>query len=140
MKQTYIEISNKLEEIAKVQEAFGAFAGKHNVAIENIRKFNIVFDEVLSNIINYAYTDNKEHVIGVRIELRNSQLVIQVTDEGIPFNPFSKAAPDTSLSIEERQIGGLGIHLVKKLVDDYSYKRDVNYNIITLIIQNINSK
>ena len=139
MKQTYIEISNKLEEIAKVQEAFGAFAGKHNVAIENIRKFNIVFDEVLSNIINYAYTDNKEHVIGVRIELRNSQLVIQVTDEGIPFNPFAEQEPDTSQSIEDRQIGGLGIHLVKKLVDDYTYKRDVNNNILTLVKNNINS-
>lgn len=136
VKQTFVEIFNKLEEIVKVQEAFGEFANLNGIPDETIKKFNIIFDELLSNIISYAYTDDKAHMIQLKISFRDNQLFTTISDDGIPFNPFSQAIPDTSLSLEDRAIGGLGIHLVKELVDDYSYKRDVNNNIITLVIKN----
>jgi sigma-B regulation protein RsbU (phosphoserine phosphatase) len=137
-KYTAIEISNKLEEIIKVQEAFGAFAVKNSIPKDTVQRFNIVLDEILNNIISYAYTDLENHSIEVQIELRDEQLVVTIIDDGVPFNPFTKAAPNTSAPASERQVGGLGIHLVKKMVDSYNYKRDVKHNIITLVKYNIN--
>ena len=67
-------------------------------------------------------------------------MIIIISDDAIPFNPFRDDPPDTTkLSIEDRSIGGLGIHIVKNLMDEYEYKRNVNNNIITLIKHNINT-
>jgi anti-sigma regulatory factor (Ser/Thr protein kinase) len=93
----------------------------------------------LNNIISYGYDDEEIHEIDIEIELRSERLIIILSDDGIPFNPFKKDPPDTMLSVEERMIGGLGIHLVKKLMDEYEYKRQTNKNIITLIKHNINT-
>jgi anti-sigma regulatory factor (Ser/Thr protein kinase) len=82
---------------------------------------HLVFNELLNNTISYAYLDEQEHEITIRVELGGDRLTITVSDDGIPFNPFQAAAPDTSLSIEERDIGRLGIHLVRNVMDDVSY-------------------
>ena len=58
---------------------------------------------------------------------------ITISDDGIPFNPFQKASPDLKASLEDRDIGGLGIHLVRELMDSVSYKRGVGRNIVTLV-------
>ncbi len=104
-----------------------------------IQKFNIAFDELLNNIISYSYNDEDEHLIDIDIELIDERLIITISDDGIPFNPFIIGPPDTTLSVEDRYIGGLGIHIVKNLMDEYDYKRHVNNNIITLIKYNINT-
>lgn len=65
--------------------------------------------------------------------MSNNKLIINLSNDGIPFNPFQKEALNTSLSIEEMEIGGLGIHIVKNLVDEFDYQLKINKNIITLI-------
>ena len=82
---------------------------------------------------SYAYDDGGEHWIDLRIELDPERLAVTVEDEGAPFNPFARAAPDTTLSIEERQIGGLGIHLVKRIMDEVSYVRRTHRNVVTIV-------
>jgi anti-sigma regulatory factor (Ser/Thr protein kinase) len=67
------------------------------------------------------------------VSLINDSVVIVITDDGLPFNPFTREDPDTDLSIEERGIGGLGIHLVKNVMDEVYYKRHVDKNVITLV-------
>ena len=93
---------------------------------------------LFNNIISYGYDDEEIHEIDIEIELRSERLIIILSDDGIQFNPFKKDPPDTMLTVEERMIGGLGIHLVKKLMDECEYKRQTNNNIITLIKHNIN--
>ncbi len=104
-----------------------------------VQKSNIAFDELLNNIISYGYDDEEIHEIDIEIDLKGERLIITITDDGIPFNPFRKDPPDTMLSVEERVIGGLGIHIVKSLMDEYEYKRNVDKNIITLVKFNINT-
>jgi PAS domain S-box-containing protein len=133
-----IEIKNDLVEITSAIEQFESFGMEYKIPFPMIQKFNIVFDELLNNIISYGYDDEKEHNIEVDVELKRERMIITLTDDGIPFNPFKKDPPDTMLSVEERGMGGLGIHIVKNLVDEYKYKRNVDKNIITLIKFNIN--
>lgn len=96
-------------------------------------KVNMVFDELLANVISYAYSDEEVHSIEIAIDYIDSQLSITVVDDGVPFNPFTREDPDTTLSIEDREIGGLGILLVKNTMDETDYQRRHNRNIVTLI-------
>ena len=92
-------------------------------------QIRIAIDEIFGNIAHYAY-EAKTGPAWIRVEQCEEQgaVVITFTDEGIPYNPCEKSDPDISLSIEERQIGGLGIYMVKKLMDDvwYEYKEGKN--------------
>ena len=123
----------------KVIAHFEAFASDNDLTPKAVQKFNIVLDELLNNIISYAYSDYEAHVIKIKFQLKYLRLIITIEDDGIPFNPFRNEAPDIKLSISERNIGGLGVHIVKNLVDEYHYIRQSNKNIINLIKYNINT-
>ncbi len=133
MAERRIVIKNHLPEIAAVNEKFEAFAEKLSIPMPITMKFYVIFDELLSNIMSYAYRDNREHDIDVRMALVGKRLTVTITDDGVPFNPLSVEAPDTDLSLEDRDPGGLGIHLVRNLVDDMSYQRRIDKNVLTLM-------
>jgi len=130
-----LKLDNDLNEINRVNDRFNEFAENYEISSRISLKINMVFDELLNNIISYAYEDQEAHEIVVRVDLFNTRLVITIEDDGIPFNPFLRETPDTESSLEERQIGGLGIHLVKEVMDEVSYKRYFDHNQITLIMQ-----
>ncbi|MCZ6860269.1 MAG: SpoIIE family protein phosphatase [Alphaproteobacteria bacterium] len=130
-----IVIENELSEIAKIIGAFEEFAGEHGIPMPITMKFNIVFDELLNNVISYAYRDEEEHEISIRIKLVADRLTVTIADDGVPFNPLSAKTPDTKSSLEDRDISGLGIHLVRELVDDVSYHRRIDKNVLTLAKQ-----
>jgi sigma-B regulation protein RsbU (phosphoserine phosphatase) len=128
-----LTLTNRLDEIQRLNTAFTAFADEHAVPAAARRSGNIVFDELINNVINYAFDDQTEHTIDVRIELTSRRLVISITDDGRPFNPFQTDPPDTALSIDERGIGGLGVHLVRNMMDEVSYNRRTDRNVVTLV-------
>ena len=109
------------------------FAQHHEMEPKITSPVCMSFDELLTNIISYAYEDGSEHEIDIKVSMINDAVVIVISDDGLPFNPFTREDPDTGLSIEERDIGGLGIHLVKKLMDEVYYKRQIDRNVITLV-------
>ena len=75
----------------------------------------------------------EEGFVSVEMELDGKCVNVRITDDGPQFDPFQQAAPDTTLSIEDRSIGGLGIHLVRELMDDVSYERRNGNNVVTLV-------
>lgn len=129
-----ITIKNTIEEVQRAIIAFEEFAAAHSIPTNLMLKVNIVLDELLSNIVKYSFPDGKEHVIDITLELfTTGKLTLCLTDEGVPFNPFSAPDPDLSIPLEEREIGGLGILIVKRLMDEYHYKRQANLNITSMI-------
>ena len=128
-----LSIRNQLDEIDRVNASFTAFAEQHGIASAIRRELKLVFDELLNNTISYAYDDDEEHTIDIRLELSAERLAVTITDDGIPFNPFQVSTPDTSLSIDERQIGGLGIHLVRTVLDEFVYNRRTGQNVVILV-------
>ena len=128
-----IDVQNRLAEIDRVNRKFNAFAEAHSIPTRSARSINLVFDELLNNIVSYAFEDEESHVIRIRIELAGHRLAVTIRDDGIPFNPFARDRPDTSLSIEEREIGGLGVHLVSNVMDEVSYSRLASDNVVTLV-------
>lgn len=109
------------------------YAESLGVSAESLQQVELALEEVLVNIINYAYPD----AVG-EIEIQCSRdpergLIIEIYDDGEPFDVLAKEDPDTSLALEEREIGGLGIFLVKKMMDETHYCREKNRNALTLV-------
>lgn len=94
---------------------------------------DIAIDELFGNIANYAYNP-KVGTATVRIEATDDLLAVVITfiDNGVPYNPLAKADPDVTLPVEEREIGGLGIYMVKKTMDDISYEYKDGKNILRI--------
>jgi sigma-B regulation protein RsbU (phosphoserine phosphatase) len=128
-----ISITNQLEEIDRVNDAFNDFAERCAISMPVYSRINMVFDDLLTNVISYAYLDDEAHKIDIVIRYDNGRLTINITDDGVPFNPFTRQGPDISGSLEAREIGGLGIHLVKNTMDETLYQRRHNRNTVSLI-------
>ncbi len=131
-KQLEYKLQNKLEEIPILAQAIEDFAAANNLPDQAIFQVNLCLDELLTNTISYGFTDGGKHEITVDVALQKETLVITIHDDGLAFNPLEQSEPDISQSIEERPIGGLGIHLVRNMMDAIDYKREKNQNILVL--------
>ena len=104
-----------------------------NVPIELNMPINLALEEIVSNVMLYAYPQDKSGQVMVECAKEDGRLVFTITDSGKPFDPTQREEADITLSAEEREIGGLGIHLVRQLMDEVYYQREDNKNILTLI-------
>ena len=95
-------------------------------------ELNLALEEHFTNVISHAYTDGDEHWIQFHFSYSGDSLTIRIEDDGQSFDPRAVIHPDTQCAVESRDIGGLGIHLIKKLMDDIRYLRCQSKNIITL--------
>jgi anti-sigma regulatory factor (Ser/Thr protein kinase) len=126
-----VSIRANVDGVAKVNEAFRGFAEARAVPDEVRRSMSAALDELLTNTIWYGATGGETEVT-VEGELSADRLMITVSDAGQPFDPFAQAPPDTTLSVDDRPVGGLGIHLVRHLMDDVSYERRSGRNVVVL--------
>ncbi len=120
---------SELDALCKNLEKFGQSLG---LSKKCIFEANLALDELFTNIISYGFDDKTEHTIQITISLQNNELVFNIEDDGVPFNPTKVEAPDLACTIEECRIGGLGIHLAKNLMDEVCYQRCKDKNILTL--------
>ncbi len=128
-----ITISNRLPDYARVTNQIDSFSKQHKLPEKLRLKINVVLDELITNTISYAYRDDHEHHIMIVLDLSSDRLMVQIADDGIPFNPLAIEKPDTQLTLDDRNIGGLGIHLVRHMMSKVSYQRRVGKNVITMI-------
>jgi len=126
-------ISNNIDQLPELAKHIEQLCDKWNLKPALGMSLNLVIEEAVSNIIFYAYTDKERHDIEIDFTLHSSQISITITDDGKPFDPTQKKDPDTTLTVEKRQIGGLGIYLMNKIMDEVKYKRVNNNNKLTLI-------
>jgi len=128
-----ISIPNKLTEIRHVAEVIENLSVEWKLLPKLSKQLNLAIEEVVSNIIFYAYSDKKEHVITLEIKNQEKGICIQVTDDGKSFNLLESGCEvDINTSIEERKIGGLGIHILKTLVDEIKYERRGEWNVVQI--------
>jgi anti-sigma regulatory factor (Ser/Thr protein kinase) len=85
-------------------------------------------EEAFTNILNFGFKDSGEHQILVCIALEDEWITMSFEDDGIPFDPLRVPSPDTASSLEERRVGGFGIHLIKNVVDQLEYTRQEGRN------------
>jgi serine/threonine-protein kinase RsbW len=131
-----IILTNRIEELDRIQLYLEELTEKWGLSFAICNTFNLVLEEAFTNLVNYAYVDQEPHTIKIVFERKSDRVVITLVDDGQFYDPTVTEDPDISLSAEERPIGGLGIYLIKKLMDVVEYKRieDKNYLIITKLI------
>ncbi|MCY3541362.1 MAG: ATP-binding protein [Gammaproteobacteria bacterium] len=129
-----IQLENRLEEFQRFESAFMDFARFQNLSDEVIYAIQLSVDELFTNIVSYGYDDSETHTVKFVIDVTGEEIRVEIIDDGNPFNPLDDA-PDVNLdlSVEERKIGGVGIHLVKSLMSEVTYVRDGEYNRLRLV-------
>jgi anti-sigma regulatory factor (Ser/Thr protein kinase) len=128
-----ITLHNDLAELARLAEFVDAFCGPLHATEKDSMAFHLSLEEAVTNVINHGYKDGQPHTFTVGLSVStDDRVTATITDDAVAYDPLARPPVDTSAPIEEREIGGLGVHLVKKLMDTCHYERRDGKNILTL--------
>jgi phosphoserine phosphatase RsbU/P len=118
-----ISIANRARELPRVAQLLDRLGADCHLGPEPIADMQVALDEILTNVTKYAYADDAEHRIQIRLRVLDGVLEATIEDDGAPFDTLAIPAPDVSAPLHERRVGGVGIHFVRSLMDDVTYDR-----------------
>jgi serine/threonine-protein kinase RsbW len=127
-----LEFTNDLDELENLRRNVENFCKANGLPRKNAFELNLVIDEVFTNIVSYGFNDNKKHRIKIDFRIIDGELTVQVEDDGVPFDPTTAPKTDLCCSIEDRKIGGIGLHLINQIMSRVIYKRVKNKNVLVL--------
>lgn len=132
MKRT-ITLSNRIDELTRISSFLKKCADQWGIPAPVTLSLNLVIEEAFTNVVQYAYSDNIDHAIDLTIKKKDKELEITLIDDGKQYDPTEEKEPDINLSAKDRPIGGLGIFLIKKTMDNVSYYRKDNKNHLVMV-------
>ena len=130
--EKHITLQNNIAELNTLAMAIEEFAQQAKIGMKLQFNLGLVLDELVTNIVNYAYDDNQTHQINITLSCDDEKLKASLTDDGKAFNPVKMPMPDIKSGIEERKIGGLGVYFAKMLMDKMEYNRQDGFNRLCL--------
>lgn len=130
--QRSLTLPNDIETIPRLNEFIDTAAEESNLDPSLTMSLNLALEEAVVNVMNYAYPPGQAGTVDIEMVVSDTSLVFVISDAGRPFDPTQAAEADTTLSADERPIGGLGIYLVRHLMDDIRYERLDDRNVLTL--------
>jgi serine/threonine-protein kinase RsbW len=125
-------VDNQIRELSRIEAFLEELADDWGLEIPLVFSLNLVLEEALTNIISYGYDDEDKHAIEIQFKKTGAELNITIIDDGHAYDPTLKEDPDITLSAEERPVGGLGIFLIRKVMDTVAYRREENRNYLML--------
>ena len=125
-------VAGTVEGLGRVTEEFERFSSAHGLPDSIRRSIQVVLDELLSNTVRCGRVPGRELTIDVDFRLDGEMLRVEIADDGVPFDPLGCEVPDTTLDLEDRPVGGLGILLVRSLVDEITYDSEGGRNRVRL--------
>jgi anti-sigma regulatory factor (Ser/Thr protein kinase) len=132
-KTVSIKLKNRISELERLDQKLQAFGASIGLSKKCVFQINLAVDELFTNIVKYGFADNNLHYVAITLSHRDGKISIRVEDNGVPFDPAAKQTSELKDPLEHCKIGGLGLHLVKKIMDDIIYERRGGKNVITLI-------
>ena len=130
--RTDLTLKNDLIEIERLAGCVQDFGRENRLSADLVGEIRLVLEEVVTNIISYGYEDRVEHAIEVIIINSEQDVTLRVRDDARPFNPLEQPVPDLEIPLEDRGIGGMGIHIVREIMDEIDYKREDNGNLLVM--------
>jgi serine/threonine-protein kinase RsbW len=128
-----ITLLNRTDELERLSRAIDNFAEAHGFSEDVTHALHLALDEVVANVIRHAHDDGDEHRIGVQLTVGDGVVTIEVNDDGVPFNPLAAPPPNLDAPISQRRPGGLGIHIIKAIMDGLDYRRTKGRNRLTIV-------
>ena len=129
-----MDLRNDLEGLCDAMESMERFLEESSIDRDARFWARLFLEEIVTNILKYAYSDCEVHDIALDVRLKPEDVVLQVADDGRAFNPLESPQPDLDVPCEERPVGGLGVHLIKKLASRLDYVRAGDKNVLTAYI------
>jgi anti-sigma regulatory factor (Ser/Thr protein kinase) len=126
------ELKNNLSELNSLNRHLDILGSSIGLENDSVLRINICLDELFTNIVSYGFEDDLEHIINFTVQAENNLLVIHIEDDGIAFNPLEKIDPEFPANVESAKIGGLGILIIRRLIDNISYERKQGKNRLTM--------
>ena len=131
-----LKIEGTLDEIERIHTAVDIPAATDDWEPEFLFQIRLALEEIGINIVRYGYDEGREKDIWITLASKGQSLAMEIVDDGKPFDPFSDALPpDLDSSVVDRPIGGLGIHLVRRMMDEMHYQREDGRNKVFLIMR-----
>ena len=128
-----LRFANDLAGLAQLAERVQGFGAAQRLPASLVNAINVVLDEAVSNAINHGYAPGVRGEIAVRLRCATDRVAVEVEDDGRPFDPLQAPPPDLSLPLDRRPVGGLGIHLIRNLMDEVSYARVGGRNVLKMV-------
>jgi anti-sigma regulatory factor (Ser/Thr protein kinase) len=128
-----LRLANDIVGLAQLAERVEGFGAAQNLPASVVNALNVVLDEAVSNAINHGYDAGVRGEIVVRLRRAPDGVLLEVEDDGKPFDPLQAPPPDLTLPLERRPIGGLGVHLIRNLMDEVSYARVGGRNVLKMV-------
>lgn len=127
-----IILANDISEISRLYEFVEEVGHDFELSPDIVFNLNLVLEEAVVNIINYAYPKEEHESIYLSARMHEGSIVLVLTDTGKEFDPTAAPEADITLSADERQIGGLGIFLIRQIMNEVKYERIEGKNVLTL--------
>jgi serine/threonine-protein kinase RsbW/sigma-B regulation protein RsbU (phosphoserine phosphatase) len=127
-----LRLANDLAALAELADRVERFGAEQRLSANVVNALNVVLDEAVSNAINHGYAAGARGEIAVRLRREPDGVTVEVVDDGRPFDPLQAPPPDLTLPLEQRPIGGLGVHLIRNLMDEVSYARIGGRNVLKM--------
>ncbi len=131
MKKTLV-LQNDIRQIPELAVFVDGLAEEMSLDPSLAMGLNLALEEAVTNVMMYAYPAGESGTVEIEVDAREDRMVFRLTDAGVPFDPTAAPAADITLGVEERPIGGLGIFLVRQIMDSVVYERRDGRNILTL--------
>ena len=128
-----LRIPNSFHAIPPASEEATKWLEARKVAPAGIYLANLAIEELVTNCIKHGYDDDREHQIEINVSVDHGEMTLAVIDDCHAFNPLEAPEPDTDLPVEERPLGGLGIHLLRKMSDRMTYERRAGRNHVSIV-------
>ncbi|MFP4154482.1 MAG: ATP-binding protein [Halothiobacillaceae bacterium] len=130
-----LHLAPRTDELPRLAEALEALARSHELPAPLTMQLNLALDELLTNIATHGQTHPEQPAteVLVRLRIEGNRLHVSIIDDGPPFDPREIPPPDLDADVEDRQIGGLGLHLVRHFTDEMHYRRRDRHNELVLI-------
>ena len=127
-----LTMNNDINELDRLEPFLNAFFEQNKINLSLLSKFDLALEEALANVIMYAYPEGEQGEVEISIEMKDGHIHTCIRDAGVPFNPLQQPEAELSDSVEERPIGGLGIYLIKEIMDKVEYQRKDGNNVLTM--------
>jgi serine/threonine-protein kinase RsbW len=130
--QLALHFANDPEEAPRISRRVEYFLHEEQIDDSTINKILLCVDELVTNIVGHAYGDDEEHAVLLECRVLDDKVELELRDDGQPFDPTKQSRPDVKLTLDDRKVGGLGIHLVTTLMDKVTYRREGDFNVLTV--------
>ena len=131
----HFRLKSQFAELARLAGEIASLGTEHHLPDRVIFHLNLALEEVVSNIIRHGYGGREDGEVSLAIHLAPEAVVVTVEDDGVPFNPLELPDPDLTVPLEEREVGGLGVYLVRQLMHEVSYRAEGGRNILRMMMR-----